>query len=502
MILFALIIESLEDLLVKMSDFNYNSQLDAFSLYHQVQEPSSSHPDGAGLPALGHALAGSTGTAISNLALYPLDLVVTRLQVQKSLRKSETTADEGEYKGVLDAFEQIYKKEGGTTAFYSGVLQDTGKSIVDSFLFFLFYNYLRTSRLQSRGNHTTLPAFDELAVGTLAGATSKLFTAPISNIVTRKQTASMVAARSASPGAEPTVYDIISKIRSEKGIQGFWSGYSAQLVLTLNPSLTFFLYETFKRILLPRSKRDNPGTTITFFMAAFSKAIASGITYPFALAKARAQSSSKPPVDREDAKIVMEEVEKTRDRAEAEKAVKDAEKLAKNSTVFNTIINIYRSEGAAGLYEGVWGEIIKGFLSNGVTMTIKEAIHKLIIQAYFLILKAMSRYPSPSHLTKKAGDAVQDAGEKAGQYLVDAKEKSGELLKGGYDNVTESIGVTAERGAVVANNATEAAKSANDFASKEAGNLLGNAQEMLGGKITEAGHVLSTAEVKKIKHEE
>ncbi|KAK6582270.1 hypothetical protein PZA11_004678 [Diplocarpon coronariae] len=484
-----------------MSNFNYNSQLDAFSLYHRVQEPSSSAPDGAGLPALGHALAGSAGTAISNLSLYPLDLVVTRLQVQKSLRKSATTADEGEYKGVFDAFQQIYKKEGGMIAFYSGVLQDTGKSIVDSFLFFLFYNYLRTNRLQSRGNHTTLPAFDELAVGALAGAASKLFTAPISNIVTRKQTASMVAARSSSPVADPTVYDIISKIRSEKGIQGFWSGYSAQLILTLNPSLTFFLYETFKRMFLPRSKRDDPGTTITFFMAAFSKAIASGITYPFALAKTRAQSSSKPPVDQKDAKIVMEEVEKNLNRSEAEKAGKKAKRLAKNNTVFNTVVNIYRSEGAAGLYEGVWGEIFKGFLSNGVTMTIKEAVHKLIIQAYFVILKALSRYPSPSHLRKEAGDAVKDAGEKAGQQLIDAKDKSSELLKVGYENFAESIGLTTERAAVMRDNATEAAKSANDFTSKEAGNLLGNAQDMLGGKIAETGHSLNTAEVKKIKHE-
>merc|ERR1711964_524371 len=134
-----------------MSFSQYNSQLDAFSSYHKVQEGSHSTLEGPALPALGHALAGSTGTAIANLAIYPLDLVITRLQVQRSLRKSSTTADEGEYKGVLDAFEQIYNKEGGLSAFYGGVLQDTGKSIADSFLFFLFYNYLRTNRLQKKG---------------------------------------------------------------------------------------------------------------------------------------------------------------------------------------------------------------------------------------------------------------------------------------------------------------------------------------------------------------
>ncbi|EKD17571.1 uncharacterized protein L3040_006690 [Drepanopeziza brunnea f. sp. 'multigermtubi'] len=485
-----------------MSNFNYNNQLDAFSLYHKVHEPSSSPLDGPALPALGHALAGSTGTAISNLALYPLDLIITRLQVQRSLRESSTIAHEGEYKGVFDAFEQIYNKEGGLTAFYSGVLQDTGKSIADSFLFFLFYNYLRTNRLQSTGHHTTLPALDELGVGVLAGALSKLFTAPMSNIVTRKQTASMLAARSSSTSPAPSVAEIVSKIRSEKGLQGFWSGYSAQLVLTLNPSITFFLYETFKRTLLPRSKRDDPGTTITFLMAAFSKAIASGITYPFALAKSRAQASSKPPVDKENAEIVMEEVKKSRSRTDAEKAGKNAKNLAKNSTIFHIVLNIYRNEGAAALYEGVWGEIFKGFLSNGITMTIKEAIHKLIIQTYFLILKSLNRFPSPSNLVHQAGDAVQDAGEKAGQYATGVQEKGSAMLKQGYENVSQTVGFANERAAVAGNNATEAAKTANDFMSKEAGNLLGNAQEMLGGKIEEVGHTLKPAEVKKIKHEE
>ncbi|KAK0121792.1 hypothetical protein ONS95_010075 [Cadophora gregata] len=312
----------------------------------------------------------------------------------------------------------------------------------------------------------------------------------------------MVAARSSSSRAEPTVADIASQIRSEKGLQGFWSGYSASLVLTLNPSITFFLYETFKRTLLPRAQRDDPGARITFLMAAFSKAIASAITYPFALAKARAQTSSKPPVDKENAEIVMEEVEKSRNRSDAKKAGKDVKKLAKDSTVFNTILRIYRTEGAAGLYEGVWGEIFKGFLTHGTTMIIKEQIHKLIIQAYYIILKALNKYPSPSELAKQAGDAVQGAGEKAGQYVVNVRDKGGELLKEGYENVAERVGITTERAGVVANNATEAAKTANDFSAKEAGNLLGNAQEMLGGKIEEVGHALKNSEVKQVKKDE
>jgi hypothetical protein len=529
---------------------SYSQYQDAYSVYHQTKEEQTSTLGGPALPAIGHALAGSTGTAIANLSIYPLSLVITRLQVQRQFRKSSSTPDEGEYKGVLDAFEQIYNKEGGLSAFYTGVLQDTGKSIADSFLFFLFYNFLRTNRLQKHGmSITTLPVLDELAVGALAGACSKFFTTPISNIVARKQTASMVAARSGSKAAEPTVSDIANTIREEKGLQGFWSGYSASLVLTLNPSITFFLYEFFKRTMVPRAQRDDPGAKATFLMAAVSKAIASTITYPFSLAKSRSQTSSKPPVDKDEANKLKDEAKKTENKAEAQKTAKDAKAFAKKSTVFHTILDIYRSEGPAALYEGVFGEILKGFFSHGITMLLKEAIHKFIIQAYYVILKALKKYPSPAELTAQAGGAIQDAGEKAG-----------ELVKEGYENVSERVGSlvqdagtagerlgvmgtnatevakntgeklgvagtdvaksTGERlgvmgtnaaevaknageklsGAgsglaktageslgVVGNNATEAAKTAEDYVSKDAGHLLGNARDMLGDKLIQGG---------------
>jgi hypothetical protein len=404
------------------------------------------------------------------------------------LRKSSSIPDEGEYKGVLDAFEQIYNKEGGLSAFYTGVLHDTGKSIADSFLFFLFYNYLRSNRLQKSGaKATNLPVLVELAVGALAGACSKFFTTPISNIVTRKQTSYLLSARSSSPTTNPpSVSEIAKSIRAEKGLQGFWSGYSASLILTLNPSITFFLYESFKRAFVPRAKHDDPGARLTFLMAAMSKAIASTITYPFSLAKARAQASS-PPVDPESAEKVRDEVEHAHNKSEAGKTERDAKNIAKRTTVFNTILQIYRTEGAAALYEGVWGEIYKGFFSHGITMIVKESIHRLIIQIYYMILKALNKYPSPSKLANQASVAIQDAGEKAGGMVKegykDVAERVGDMVESGK----EAIGVGADGAGVVGSNVTELAKNAGSVASKEAGHLLRNAQEQLGEKIDDAG---------------
>jgi hypothetical protein len=197
-------------------------------------------------------------------------------------------------------------------------------------------------------------------------------------------------------------------------------------------------------------------------------------------------------VDTESAEKVKEEVENAHNKTEAKKAGKDAKNFAKRSTVFDTILKIYRTEGAAALYEGVWGEIFKGFFSHGITMIVKERIHKLIIQTYYAILKALNNYPSPSKLASQAGVAIQDAGEKAGYMVKEGYESAAERVGDMVESGKEVMGVGAERAGVVGSNAIEVTKNAEDMASKEAGHLLGNAQDMLGGKIEEVGKGIRT----------
>lgn len=91
------------------------------------------------LPSLGHAASGAGGTVVSTLVIYPLDLVNTRLKVQRQLRADGTIRECDGYGGILDAFCTIYNKEGGISALFAGLGPDVAKSAADSFLFFLFY---------------------------------------------------------------------------------------------------------------------------------------------------------------------------------------------------------------------------------------------------------------------------------------------------------------------------------------------------------------------------
>ena len=362
------------------------------------------------------------------MCTYPLALIITQLQIQRQIFKNNTSPNSEEYKSIRDAAQKIYTREGGLNGFYIGVVSDTSKTIADSFLFFLAYNFLRQTRMRSSKSASKhFSVLDELSVGFLAGAFSKFLTTPIANLVTRKQTSSMLSSRDPGKDTEQgSLRSIASQIRAEKGVQGFWSGYSASLVLTLNPSLTFFFFEALKRTILSRSQRQSPSPQATFLLAAISKAMASTITYPFSLAKSRLQSASG------------------REERKTSSTVKqEGTQIPKNAprNVFTVIIRIAQTEGLSALYEGLGGEVMKGFFSHGITMIVKEAVHKLVIQLYYTILKLLKRYPSPEELAGSVkGQAVQVA-EDVRDLAGSAKEQSAQIAA----NISESAGSATEQ---------------------------------------------------------
>ncbi|KAL9112541.1 MAG: hypothetical protein Q9227_003112 [Pyrenula ochraceoflavens] len=398
----------------------YNSQLDAFDLYHRFREAerTQNSSDDSKLPALGHALAGATGAAISNVVTYPLDLIITRLQIQRRQRGGgESGPDDTEYKDVWDAVQKIYYTEGGVTGFYTGLLQDTGKTVADSFLFFLAYNDLRRRRLNTRYgspiSQKLLPPQDELGIGFVAGAFTKLLTTPIATVVTRKQTDAMISSHqqdiksSTSPPqrpSSPTTQSIIDSIYTQKGLQGFWSGYSASLILTLNPSITFFLFELLKRLLLPRSSRSHPSPTSTFLLAAISKAIASSITYPFSLAKAHAQAAPSTTND-------------------------SSSSSTSSSGILSTLTHLVHALGPTALYSGLPLELLKSFFSHGTTMLVKQHAHSLIISLYYSLSTLsglLTRRPGVAELMQRADAQRVEYFDLARERAREAKAVLGE----------------------------------------------------------------------------
>ncbi|TWU74767.1 hypothetical protein ED733_005929 [Metarhizium rileyi] len=316
-------------------------------------------PSNAALEALGHAVSGSIGTGISTAAVFPLDLVTTRLKAQRQMKSSE------HYDGVIDGSKAIVSHEGGIAALYNGLGLDVGKSLVDSFLFFGFYTYLR-----QRTRHPRVA--QELAMGALAGACSRAITTPVSNVVTRMQ---MQQDTESLAGA-------LAAIRKESGLLGLWSGYSATLILTMNPSITFLINRRLaKRIIPALEEEDVPVAWIAFLLAAISKSTATIVTYPFQTGRTRLQMPTG--LNSEDSSLDGEEAN-TKSQGHAAKSLISRLFGVLDKTVFGVILRIINKEGMRALYDGLQGELFKGFLSHGLTMVTKGSVHRLVIRLWIL----------------------------------------------------------------------------------------------------------------------
>ncbi|KAL2016285.1 hypothetical protein VTK56DRAFT_3913 [Thermocarpiscus australiensis] len=216
-----------------------------------------------------------------------------------------------------------------------------------------------------------------------------------------------------------TFGETICEIWRERGLLGLWAGYSASLVLTLNPSMTFFLQQIFKRALVPRETWNEPGARITFFLAAVSKAIATAVTYPFQIAKARVQVSAG-----------------SNEEGEDETGIASASLF--RDTIFATVLRIARVEGVRALYDGIGGELLKSFFSHGTTMLSKDVIHRLLVQLYFAVLAALKGYPRfRSRLAEKMREARKEMRERYFRTLVvgaNEVRRAGRYAKTAFDS--------------------------------------------------------------------
>ncbi|CAN9342279.1 unnamed protein product [Alternaria alternata] len=447
----------------------YNSQLDAFTLYHISHEREEHSAVGTALPALGHATSGALGTVISKLITYPLDVVITRLQVQRQLHPGDKHPH---YNGFLDAIEKIYEREGGPRAFYTGVVPEALKGVADSFLFFLAYSYVRQKRLDARDSGRSLPALEEIGVGVLAGAFSKFFTTPIQQIVTRKQTAAMMKQESSTtiPPLSST-RDIAWEIRREKGVQGFWSGYSASLILTLNPSITMLLHKALLRLARTQGKSRQSRS---------AKVLASTVTYPFSLAKTRAQVSSQEP---------SSGTGETSDKEKSNDALGSRALQARQRTVFSTILRIAQTEGIWGLYQGLGAEVLKGFFSHGITMLMKDRIHAVIISLYYTVQNALKKYPSPSEVAKSASDSVQNAYEQGKEQASEAYAKGAEVVGSATESAKQVVSQGSREAQELVEKGRQHAADAYSKGAQAAETATASAQDAVHSGTQQAGQV-------------
>ncbi|KAF8841791.1 mitochondrial carrier [Paxillus ammoniavirescens] len=345
------------------------------------------------LTPFGAALAGALGACFSNAVVYPLDVAKTRIQATSSTvkgkRKDELT--------MLSVLLEIFKRE-GILGWYRGFAATMLNTFSMQYAYFFFYSFLRTSyikritaKLPPGSKTPALSTAAELSLGAAAGALSQIFTIPVSVIATRQQVGRSLRERRGDGNymVEPEIQrdddsfvTVAQEIIREEGVTGLWLGLKPSMVLTVNPAITYGAYERLKNILLlakgAAGAADKLTPGMTFLLGAFSKTLATIVTYPYIMAKVRIQARTSD-VDVEEAKDLP-----------------DSSQLASHSAktrqagALGLLIKVLRTEGFVGWYQGMSAQIIKAVLSQALLFVSKEQFENWALAMMLMFSKLKS----------------------------------------------------------------------------------------------------------------
>lgn len=178
-------------------------------------------------------IAGACAGVSSTMLTYPLELVKTRLTIQRDV-----------YNGIVDAFVKILREE-GVSELYRGLAPSLIGVIPYAATNYCAYDTLRKAyrkvfKQEKIGNIETL------LIGSLAGAISSTATFPLE--VARKH---MQVGAVSGRQIYKNVFHALASILEQEGVQGLYRGLGPSCVkLVPAAGISFMCYEACKRILV------------------------------------------------------------------------------------------------------------------------------------------------------------------------------------------------------------------------------------------------------------
>ncbi|GMK59380.1 hypothetical protein CspeluHIS016_0703950 [Cutaneotrichosporon spelunceum] len=326
------------------------------------------------LTPFGSALAGALGAVFSNALVYPLDTAKTRLQASTSAelaayeKEDENAASRPGVKAwlrrrlrkwqLINMLFRIIKREG-----ISGAFKGFSASMINcfsmQFAYFFFHSWLRGAAIK-KAKTTSLDTGSELLLGAAAGALAQIFTIPVAVVATRQQLWVPPPGATGKAAHEPTLMETAKAIVDKGGITALWTGLKPGLVLTVNPAITYGVFERAKTLILERTKQSKLTVGQSFFLGMASKTLATVVTYPYIFAKVRLQAG---PEDHHCAEHVHE------DESYAD-AVKGTHR--RPTGAIELLKQVYKEEGISGWYQGMSAQIFKAVLCQGILFVCKD----------------------------------------------------------------------------------------------------------------------------------
>ncbi|KAI3454195.1 hypothetical protein Pfo_010858 [Paulownia fortunei] len=191
------------------------------------------------LPIPPSLVAGACAGVSSTLVTYPLELLKTRLTIQR-----------GVYNGLLDAFVKILQ-EGGLGELYRGLTPSLIGVIPYAAANYCAYDTLRKA-YRKIFQQEKIGNIETLFIGSTAGAISSTATFPLE--VARKH---MQVGAVSGRQVYKNVLHALASILEQEGIQGLYKGLGPScLKLVPAAGISFMCYEACKRILVEKEEDE------------------------------------------------------------------------------------------------------------------------------------------------------------------------------------------------------------------------------------------------------
>ena len=250
--------------------------------------------------ALAKALAGTSAGVLSTCLCSPLDVAKTRVQVATTVGGAE------KYDGIVRALVTIYREE-GFVGWFHGLTPAVCSVGVFWTVYFPCYDAAKERWAAACALPLSSPTVHVLAAGT-AGCVTDVLTNPLWVVRTRLATQALwrapaaaaaphrhrrrqrrraAAASAADAGAYRGMGDAFVRMAREEGVMSFFKGLKASLLGLSHIMIQFPLYERIKADLEAREGEMRLQHVIA--ASAASKLVASTITYPHEVIRARLQ---------------------------------------------------------------------------------------------------------------------------------------------------------------------------------------------------------------------
>eukprot|EP01083_Nonionella_stella_P290586 988743_1 len=311
-------------------------------------------------------LSASVAGAFSASALYPLEVLKTKMQAESkgSVEKSEN--DEKDASNDIEDSEIVKKEEdqkplsavqyaknmyseGGVAPFYAGIETSAFQSATEKALYFFAYTALKNSYSLFSGSTKMGPAIN-LILGCLAEWAHLPLTLPLDCWTTQIQT---------GDNGSKAPFAILTTMLSEgDGIRGMYKGIQAYTVLCLKPSIQYTVFEQVKGILIARKRlarssykkgADTLSAAEAFLLGMIARTVATVAVFPYLRAKVMLQSQ------------------------------KDSSGQKPNIPAM--ILKMYSNGGLSECFQGIGPELTRGVFSAALMLMCKEKISVAIQKA-------------------------------------------------------------------------------------------------------------------------